>query len=86
MKTISHTVRDPNGIHARPAGILVSTAKKFDSDIKICCGERHGDCKRIFSVMSLSLRSGDRFSLQISGTDEESAAEAMSLAIEDAGI
>ncbi|MBR4881738.1 MAG: HPr family phosphocarrier protein, partial [Clostridia bacterium] len=23
MKTLQHTVKDPNGIHARPAGVLV---------------------------------------------------------------
>lgn len=86
MKTINHTVADANGIHARPAGILVSTAKKFDSDIKICSDERCGDCKRIFSVMNLSLKSGDSFRLEINGTDEDEAAKAMSLAIEDAGI
>ena len=35
MRTVKHTVKDPNGIHARPAGVLVNTAKKFESQITV---------------------------------------------------
>lgn len=86
MKTLKHTVKDPNGIHARPAGVLVTTAKKFNSDIKLCSGEKNGDCKRIFSVMSMSLRCGDTFTIEICGDDEEKAKTAMEEALESSGI
>ncbi len=36
MKTFVYTVKDEHGIHARPAGVLISCAKKFASDIRIC--------------------------------------------------
>ncbi len=86
MKTINHTVKDPNGIHARPAGILVNTAKKFVSDIKLVSGEKHGDCKRIFSVMGMSLKAGDSFTVEITGEDEGEAEAALTEALRSSGI
>ena len=35
MKEIKYVITDENGIHARPAGILVKKAKEFNSNIKI---------------------------------------------------
>ena len=31
MKTFEYTIKDELGIHARPAGLLVKEAKKFES-------------------------------------------------------
>ena len=35
MREFSWEIRDENGIHARPAGLLVKEASKFQSDITI---------------------------------------------------
>ena len=86
MKTIKHTVKDPGGIHARPAGAIVSEAKKFSSEIKMTSGDKSGDCKRIFSLMGMSLKCGDSFTIEISGADEDAAAEALTKVIEGSGI
>ena len=32
MKTFNYTITDAVGIHARPAGMLVKTAKELDSE------------------------------------------------------
>ena len=34
MEKFSYRVKDPAGIHARPAGIIVKEASKYNSDIK----------------------------------------------------
>lgn len=82
MKTFIYTVADEHGIHARPAGLLISCAKRFASDIKICklangsdgvC-EKEADGKRLLSVMSLGARCGDRLKFTVSGVDEDEAA------------
>ena len=86
MKTINHTVKDPNGIHARPAGVIVTTAKKYDSEIKMKFGDSYADCKRIFAVMGLSLKEGDNFTIEISGRDENEAVTALEDAIKASGI
>lgn len=83
MKTFIYTVTDEHGVHARPAGILISCAKRFASDIRICkltdviadgC-EKEADGKRLLSVMSLGARCGDRLKFTVSGVDESRAAE-----------
>lgn len=86
LKTIKHTVMDPNGIHARPAGIIVTTAKKYESQIKLRHGDNSADCKRIFAVMGLSLKQGECFTIDISGEDEGEAAAALEAAIKESGI
>lgn len=35
MKTFEYTIKDELGIHARPAGLLVKEAKKYESQIRI---------------------------------------------------
>ena len=35
MKSFEYTVKDELGIHARPAGLLVKEAKKFQSECTI---------------------------------------------------
>lgn len=35
MKTFEYTIKDELGIHARPAGLLVKEAKKFESECTI---------------------------------------------------
>lgn len=77
MKEFTYTISDQDGIHARPAGLLVKEAGKYRSDIILRLGEKEGDAKRIFSVMSLGIRCGQTITVTISGEDEETAAKAM---------
>ncbi len=74
MKEFTYTIKDADGIHARPAGLLVKEAGKYQSDITLSCKEKSGDAKRIFSVMSLGAKCGDALTVTVSGSDEEDAA------------
>ncbi len=73
MKEFTYTIKDPLGIHARPAGTLVKTAEKFTCEITIHKEDKTADAKRIFSVMSLGVKEGDEIKLTFSGTDEVNA-------------
>ena len=73
MKTFQYTVTDPEGIHARPAGILVKTAAKYESGITISAGEETADLKRIFAVMGLGVEKGQTVTITAEGVDEEAA-------------
>ncbi len=77
MKEFEYTITDELGIHARPAGLLVKEAQKFESAISIYNGPKKGDAKRIFNVMSLGVKKGMTVRLEIEGADEDKAAEAM---------
>ncbi len=74
MKTFEYTVAAEHGIHARPAGRLVSCAKGFASEIRISNGEREVDAKQLLAVMGLGARRGDVLTFRVVGCDEESAA------------
>lgn len=73
MKEFLYTVKDPLGIHARPAGILVKEASRFASSITIELDGKVADAKRIFAVMGLGAKCGHCLKITINGPDEESA-------------
>ena len=77
MKEFEFVVTDPQGIHARPAGLLVKEAKKFESNISVFKGARKGDLKKIFPVMALGVKQGESIKVQVEGADEEQAASAV---------
>jgi phosphocarrier protein len=81
MHTLTHTVQDPAGIHARPAGVLVKLANTFQSDIGIAKGEKTGNLKKIFTVMGLNAKAGEQITVTISGPDEDAAAAAIGQAL-----
>ncbi len=75
MKEFKYVIQDAQGIHARPAGILVKAAGEFKSDIRIRKNGNQGDLKRIFGVMGLCARKGDEITVTAEGEDEEEAIE-----------
>ncbi len=77
MKEFTFTITDPQGIHARPAGLLVKEAKKYESKITIAKGARTGDVKKIFAVMALGAKQGEEIKITVDGADEDTAAAAM---------
>jgi phosphocarrier protein len=77
MKEFHFTVSDPNGMHARPAGALVACAKGFPCTVRVQCGEKEVDAKRLLSLMSLGARCGTLLTVRVSGEREEEAARAL---------
>ena len=73
MKNFEYIIKGTNGIHARPAGMLVKEASKFDSVITLKTGEKNADAKKIFAVMSMNAKCGDKLSVLIEGSDEDKA-------------
>lgn len=73
MEQFSYRVTDPSGIHARPAGVIVKEAAKFKCAIKISSKGKEADAKKIFTVMSLGIRSGDEITFTFDGEDEKEA-------------
>ena len=74
MKEFKYVVTDPEGIHARPAGILVKQqAAGYQSTVKITKGEKTADAKRIFGVMGLGVKTGEEVTITVEGADEDTA-------------
>lgn len=49
MKTIEYIIADEIGLHARPAGLLVKEAKKYESKIVLKCNGKQSDAKKCLS-------------------------------------
>lgn len=73
MKEFQYVIKDTLGIHARPAGMLVKTAICYKSEMKIRKGEQEIDLKRLFGVMSLGVKQGDKIVVTAEGPDEDEA-------------
>ena len=77
MKEFTYTIEDPNGMHARPAGMLATFAKRFSAEISVRANGRVADAKRLLSLMSLGATCGTCLTVSVSGEDEEDAARAL---------
>lgn len=83
MKEFKHIISDPEGIHARPAGLLVKKAVEFNSSITIELDEKSADAKRIFALMSLGAKKNMELTIRIEGEDEEKAADEIKTFLQD---
>ncbi len=77
MKEFTFTVTDENGIHARPAGILVKEAKKFQSSVTVESGGKSSDMKKLLALMGLGIKKGETITVKVEGEDEEACAAAV---------
>ncbi len=75
MIEFTYQVKDPNGIHARPAGKLATFAKQFRSDVQVKSNGKQADAKRLLALMSLGAKTGDVLTFSVAGEDEENAVE-----------
>ena len=73
MEEITYTVKDKNGLHARPAGTIVNEAKKFKSEITVIKDGKEANGKRILSVMALGAKYNSTLKFEIKGEDEKEA-------------
>jgi phosphocarrier protein len=65
------------GIHARPASLIVQTAKGFKSAITIEKDGAEADAKSIMSLMMLAAARNAHIILRARGEDEEQAVDAL---------
>jgi phosphocarrier protein len=76
MKEISYTIKDPLGIHARPAGLFVKKLQGFASTVTVSRGENNCDGKKMLALMKMRVKTGETISLKFEGADEDAAAQA----------
>ena len=82
MKTFDYTIKDAMGIHARPAGLLVKEAAKYESKVSLTKDGKTVDAARLMAVMSLGVKQGQTVTVTVEGADEESnEADAQSVCI-----
>ncbi len=75
-------IKNPTGLHLRPAGILCKTAMQFKSLITFTFGDTTANAKSVLSVLGACVKSGDEIELICNGVDEELALKTLTDAIE----
>ncbi len=86
MEQIQYTITDKNGIHARPAGLLVQAARPFASKIAIRYGEKQADCKKLLQIMQLGIQCGDAITITAEGDDAVDALKELEQTMRKAGL
>ena len=76
------TVKNPTGLHLRPAGILCKEAMQFKSHITFRYRENTANAKSVLSVLGACIKSGDEIELVCEGEDEHEVLVALVHAIE----
>ena len=76
-------IKNPTGLHLRPAGILCKEAMKYKSLVTFTFEGGTANAKSVLSVLGACVKCGDEIELVCEGVDEETAMEALVTAIED---
>lgn len=79
MATVETTVTllTEDGLHARPAGLLVKVAGQFQSKVELSANGLTKNAKSIMSLMSMGLKGGEQILLKADGEDASAAIESL---------
>lgn len=78
-------VKNPTGLHLRPAGILCKESMQFKSLITFKFRDNTANAKSVLSVLGACIKSGDEIEFVCEGEDEEEALKAL-VAIVESGL
>ena len=76
------TIKNPTGLHLRPAGILCKEAMQFKSLITFEFEGNVSNAKSVLSVLGACVKCGDAIELTCEGEDEDEALKSLIGAIE----
>ena len=75
-------IKNPTGLHLRPAGILCKEAMQYKSLITFTFRESTANANSVLSVLGACVKCGDEIELTCDGQDEREALDALVKAIE----
>jgi phosphocarrier protein len=76
-------IKNPTGLHLRPAGILCKEAMEFSSLITFKFRGTTANAKSVLGVLGACVKSGDEIELCCDGSDENEALATLVKLIED---
>ena len=85
MTSVRLVIRNPSGLHARPAALFVRTCGQFGSKVSVSnpgAGKGPVDGKSILSVLTLGVSSGTEIEVSCEGDDADAAIDAIRTAVE----
>ena len=66
-------IPNPTGLHARPAAVLASLAKRFKSRVLLQRGDDEANAKSVTSIMGIEIALGDKVMVIAEGPDAQEA-------------
>lgn len=76
------TIKNPSGLHMRPAGVFAKAILPFKSDVMFEKGGSEYNGKSMLNILSAAVKCGDEIELRVSGEDEEECLKTVVEAIE----
>ncbi len=80
------TVTSEEGIHARPATVLVKKASEYTSDIHLEYNDKQVNLKSIMGVMSIGIPMNATFRIIVDGEDEKEGLQGIADKMIEEGI
>jgi len=68
----SVTIKSKNGLHARPASLIVNAATKYPGEVFIIKDTSKINAKSIMNIMGMGLMQGDTISIEATGDNPAS--------------
>ena len=78
-------IKNPTGLHLRPAGLLCKEALRYQSSIKFQFENMTANAKSVLSVLGACVKCGDEITFICEGADEEQALADM-VALVESGL
>ena len=75
-------IKNPTGLHLRPAGILCKEAMRFNSLITFTFRDNTANAKSVLSVLGACVKCGDEIEFVCEGEDEQEALNTLIRAVE----
>ena len=76
-------IKNPTGLHLRPAGVLCNEAVKYKSRVYFKYGDNEANAKSVLSVLGACIRSGTELEFICEGEDEDAAMAGMTTVVEN---
>ncbi|CUX71476.1 Phosphocarrier protein HPr [Clostridium sp. C105KSO15] len=83
MREYLYEIKDPLGLHARPASIIFMEARKYSCSIEVQWESDKADCKSLLALMGLEAKKGSILRFRFDGEDEEAAMTAFCTVLEE---
>ena len=75
------TVKNKQGLHARPASLFVQVANRFESNITVIRDDERVNGKSIMGILMLGAEQGSQITLEADGKDADAALAELELIV-----
>lgn len=76
------TVRDPDGLHARPCALVARAARRFRCSVRVSWDGKTADATSVLELLRLSAPGGAEVLVEAEGPDAAKCADAVAAAVE----